>query len=281
MSKNQIEVTDNNSQKPRSGIPSISDVEAAEKLESFRLMWEYSRSYLLNNESNLTGYKWIKDSFNQWSRIYEYPYCFEILKNEIADGARVLDAGSGVTFFPFFLNSKYKVTCIDQDDYSNIFDSINVSEKTDVSFIRSGLHTIPIPDNSFDAIYCISVLEHTDEYDTILKELYRLLKPQGLLIATFDISLDDNKWGIDKAVSISLIESIGKYFYLKYGSTNFKNDLQDGRMYTTRYVQKYKSRDLLPWPAPTFKSQIKNFLLGRALNFSINLTFCNLSAGKK
>ena len=38
-----------------------------------------------------------------------------------------------------------------------------------------------IPKNHFDIIYCLEVLEHTFEPDNILKELYKLLKEEGIL----------------------------------------------------------------------------------------------------
>lgn len=268
------------SQKFKSGIPSIQEVEVVEKLESFRLIREYSNNYLLNNKNSLNDYRWIKDSFNQWSRIYEYPYCFEAIRDNINDDAHVLDAGSGVTFFPFFMSSNYKITCIDQDDYSDIFNTINKKQRTNVYFKKTSLQSISFPDNTFDAIYCISVLEHTKDYVSILKEFRRILKSDGLIVITFDVSLDTNKWGVDIDTSIALINNISKFFDIEYKAMNFINDLEKKDMYTTGYVQKYKSHKLLPWPKNTIKSTIANILFKRKIISPINLTFCNIIARK-
>lgn len=41
------------------------------------------------------------------------------------------------------------------------------------------IHAIPLPDNSVDAIICSSVLEHVEEPQKAMKEIYRVLKPGG------------------------------------------------------------------------------------------------------
>jgi ubiquinone/menaquinone biosynthesis C-methylase UbiE len=59
-----------------------------------------------------------------------------------------------------------------------------------VHFDVADLHKLPYPDDTFDAVYCISVLEHSTDYGVIIGEFRRVLKPEGMLIVTFDISLD-------------------------------------------------------------------------------------------
>ncbi|GAG55014.1 unnamed protein product [marine sediment metagenome] len=43
---------------------------------------------------------------------------------------------------------------------------------------------LPFKDNYFDAVTLIAVLEHLKDYNPIIKEIYRILKPKGLLIIT-------------------------------------------------------------------------------------------------
>lgn len=53
-------------------------------------------------------------------------------------------------------------------------------------FVNGERPPLPQPDASFDVIYCVSVFTHlTDSWSEWLIELHRLLKPGGLLIATF------------------------------------------------------------------------------------------------
>ena len=48
--------------------------------------------------------------------------------------------------------------------------------------IYSPLHKIPFESNYFDAILCIAVLEHVENPEEVVPELYRVLKPGGHLI---------------------------------------------------------------------------------------------------
>ena len=43
---------------------------------------------------------------------------------------------------------------------------------------------LPFASNSFDAIVCTEVLEHVENIDTVINELYRVLKPRGRMIIT-------------------------------------------------------------------------------------------------
>jgi len=48
--------------------------------------------------------------------------------------------------------------------------------------IYSPIHQIPVESNYFDAILCIAVLEHVENPEEVVPELYRVLKPGGHLI---------------------------------------------------------------------------------------------------
>jgi len=54
-------------------------------------------------------------------------------------------------------------------------------ERTNID-IRSPLHKIPLESDYFDAILCIAVLEHVENPEEVVPELYRVLKPGGHLI---------------------------------------------------------------------------------------------------
>jgi SAM-dependent methyltransferase len=45
--------------------------------------------------------------------------------------------------------------------------------------IVGDIHNLPLPDNSVDAIICMSVLEHVEEPQKAVKEMHRVLKPGG------------------------------------------------------------------------------------------------------
>jgi len=52
-------------------------------------------------------------------------------------------------------------------------------------FRKADIRRTDFPDNSFDAVFLFSVLEHIQELDAVMHEVKRILKPQGECIAGF------------------------------------------------------------------------------------------------
>jgi SAM-dependent methyltransferase len=59
--------------------------------------------------------------------------------------------------------------------------------------IKSPLHAIPVADGHFDAILCIAVLEHVENPEEVLAEMYRVLKPGGHLIISVPFLQPEHK----------------------------------------------------------------------------------------
>ena len=179
-----------------SGIPLVDEYKQALSSPAYVQMERFSNEFLAKNSDLLASFirSWVKDPLKQWSRRWEYPYVFSHLEAGLAGPARILDAGSGVTFFPYFLthhHPDWRVVACDYDvRFREAFQRIPQESTPRVSFVPGDLRALPFEDGSFDAIYCISVLEHTNEYPLILNEFHRVLKPAGRLVLTFDISLD-------------------------------------------------------------------------------------------
>jgi SAM-dependent methyltransferase len=66
-------------------------------------------------------------------------------------------------------------------------------DKRENVHIFSPLHQIPRPDNYFDAVLCIAVLEHVINPDAVMKELTRVLKPGGTLVASVPFLQPEHK----------------------------------------------------------------------------------------
>lgn len=85
------------------------------------------------------------------------------------DGDKLLDVGAGMCEYKELCESKgYKYHAIDMDERSP-------AQKGDIC-------NIPFPSNTFDVLLCIDVLEHVKDDKKAAKELYRVLKEDGLLI---------------------------------------------------------------------------------------------------
>lgn len=117
------------------------------------------------------------------SKRWEYPWALE--RAELRPGSRVLDAGCGVSIFPIYLASKsYEVSAFDLDLPGRLDRLHGVS----VGYVRGDLTAIPFADNVFDAVFCISVIEHLgrDGIAMALQELCRVLRAGGRLLLTTD-----------------------------------------------------------------------------------------------
>lgn len=59
---------------------------------------------------------------------------------------------------------------------------LELSKKLTIPLLRFDILQCPLPDNCIDAIILLNVLEHIEDDATTLKQIYRILKPNGVLI---------------------------------------------------------------------------------------------------
>ena len=60
----------------------------------------------------------------------------------------------------------------------------NVGHLPDILINNANIYALPYPDNSFDGVILSEVLEHIDDDVAGLKEIYRVLKPGGVVAIT-------------------------------------------------------------------------------------------------
>lgn len=84
---------------------------------------------------------------------------------------RLIDYGCGdVPYLPLFADKVAKyVTC-----------DIDINPSAEVKITPEGI--VPLPDESFDIVLSVQVLEHVDDVNMYLAEANRLLKKDGLLL---------------------------------------------------------------------------------------------------
>ncbi len=100
---------------------------------------------------------------------------FEQALKKLSQRKKILDVGSGkpwqkelAPYKEWFKDSTYET--LDNDPNS---------QATYVADIQK----IPLPDESYDGIICKAVLQHVPFPYNAIKEMYRILKPGGLLLA--------------------------------------------------------------------------------------------------
>jgi len=238
------------------GLPKVSDYLKLLNDDLFLQMELFSNSFLKINHKILKKYHLIKDPLHQWSRQWEYPFCYscieEYLKNiDYNRRGNILDGGSGFTFFPYYVHHKFlntKVYCCDMDDrLTNFFLRGNKNMNKNINFKVCNLLKTEYEDSFFDIAYCISVLEHTTDYGVIIKEFKRVIKPDGLLIITFDISLD-KRTSIHVGVAQDLLQKLNNEFQILgfYEKIELSKLLRETDILTTDFFRKFNKK-LLPW----------------------------------
>jgi ubiquinone/menaquinone biosynthesis C-methylase UbiE len=254
------------------GIVPIADYEELLRSPGFIEMERFSDAFLAENRSALAAYArhWVKDPLHQWSRQWEYPYVAQKLAPLFGEsrpgGARVLDAGSGLTFFPAYLAERMVEATIECCD----FDPDNVAAGARlrhgapgrIHYREASIQHLPYGDGEFDAVYCISVLEHTRDYASVVREFRRVLAPGGLLVVTFDVS-PDGRSEIDPAGARGLLASLAESFVSREAPAAGDLDaaLARGGALSTTWARETHPR-LVPWQR-TLRSTLGTLARGR------------------
>lgn len=174
-----------------SGFARVSHLRDEPIRETFHRLSRYQERFLQTDASWRPRIQWPRYALNWWSRRWEYPYTYNSLRRR--PESRVLDAGSGITFFPFLLAQEgIEVTCVDRDRFlGRAFQASGARLDAPVDFAMGDLLRLPFQDDSFDEAYCISVLEHLTARKKAVSELARVLGETGRLVLTFDVGLGD------------------------------------------------------------------------------------------
>lgn len=247
----------------RTGIPRRQDVDALIKTDLYRRHTDFNREFLRRHTPALQRYgkQWGLDPFKLWSRQWEYPFAaqrviqFAERGGTGADGLKVLDAGSGVTYFPYYLCENLpqaRLVCCDYNpSYRQMFEEINAARgEVPVSFVDAALQDLPFDEQTLDAICCISVLEHTDNYEEIIREFIRVLRPGGLFVLTFDLSLD-GRFTLRRDVAERLLGLLSERFVIADGFDPQAelSQMTSPDILSTDYIRETHP-DLLPWSRP-------------------------------
>lgn len=138
-------------------------------------------SGIVKRLDELTGRETI--SYFHPSKRWEYPWALE--RARLPPGSSVLDAGCGASIFPVYLAELgHQVTGVDLAVPSKL----SALHGVRIDYVAAGLTHLPFADESFDAVFCISVIEHLG-YGGIaqaLAELRRVTRPGGRLMITTD-----------------------------------------------------------------------------------------------
>lgn len=147
----------------------------------------------------------------------------------VKKGARVLDAGGASTIFSYYLASKgCEVSVIDTDWFEQgiIDNAVAVSNAMNWNMrVISGDITLklPYPEEYFDSVFCICVLEHLISADRrkAMRNMASCLKKNGIMGLTIDYDIDR---GGDKGLRFGNFDVIYSDLILPSGLQLYGND---------------------------------------------------------
>lgn len=187
----------------------VSDADRPEFLEAFRELEQFSNRYVREmSDKGLfpAAYPWPLDPLHNWTRWWEYTFAWLHVRRLLhaQQPVHILDVGSALTFFPVFLAQQgAHVHALDADARMSGWataalqrlECVDPEVRQRLQSVTADCRSTPLPDDSFDVVTNISVLEHLDHQDVAIEELHRVLKPHGIFVNTLDLSVDGLPFG--------------------------------------------------------------------------------------
>ncbi len=161
---------------------------------------EKMRHAVLEHSSPWAEYSTLQDyaQICFWAiRKMEYSFVaseFAAIEAKIKLPLKILDVGCGVVPLNNWMSKRgHQVVALDplHDDISFLVtNNMNEFYGSNVNYLTAAGEGLPFPDQYFDIVTSVSVLEHTIPGNdrVILDEIARVLKPDGYLLITFDVS---------------------------------------------------------------------------------------------
>ncbi|HEY4254745.1 MAG TPA: bifunctional 2-polyprenyl-6-hydroxyphenol methylase/3-demethylubiquinol 3-O-methyltransferase UbiG, partial [Chlamydiales bacterium] len=108
------------------------------------------------------------------------PWIVNEIGERVMGPAKVLDVGCGAGLLTNQLSLEgHTVSGVDLSD-----SSLEVAKRTDttqnVQYLKANAYCLPFPNETFDVVSAMDVLEHVEEPNCLIAEASRVLKPNGV-----------------------------------------------------------------------------------------------------
>lgn len=142
------------------------------RLNSDALMILYNEGYSRETVSGVYSVD-ISVSKNEYIKFTEYVYRF------LPQGGKLMDVGCGMGNFLSLLlgNPKYEIAGVEFSEFAG-----QQAREKGIQVQIGNLVTIDIPDNSYDIVSMLYVLEHVPNPLPMLEKIWKILKPGGVLL---------------------------------------------------------------------------------------------------
>ena len=112
-----------------------------------------------------------------------YTRLLGVLEN-VLPGEVLLNAGCGTGEFNYYLRDRFRKSFGVDINVDDIATAKALTADQNIQFNTGDVTRLDFPDEFFDAVICVDVLEHVDHPAQVLRELRRVLKPGGQLVVT-------------------------------------------------------------------------------------------------
>ena len=159
------------------------------------------------NESGETGNPVYEIIAGVYRRCFIKRNLEKAIRREFLPGSSLLHAGCGSGQVDINIQSEMKITALDISKGALALYSRN--NKNAAAIVHGSIFNLPFPDNTFDGIYNLGVMEHftEEEISRILCEFHRVLKIGGKIILF---------WPHAKAPSVFILRNCHKLLHVFY-----------------------------------------------------------------
>lgn len=99
---------------------------------------------------------------------------------------KILDVGCGDGFWTQMVARRTGRRITGLDPFSVDIEVAKRRNAADADFVIGHAESLPFPDESFDAVMSVCVFEHLSDDERAFREIHRVLRTGGLLVATVD-----------------------------------------------------------------------------------------------
>jgi 2-polyprenyl-3-methyl-5-hydroxy-6-metoxy-1,4-benzoquinol methylase len=187
----------------------------------------------------------ITQPINSYSRFPEYYWMDHAIRDfassmSTREPLRVLDVGSPKCFglyLAYTLPISIELTdisALNVDEYRTMWKAIEAGAKGTATFALQDARSLEYQANSFDVVYCMSVIEHIEGPDADsegIRELMRVVRPGGLLLLSIpfgDHYVEQQRAGFARAVQKTQDEKT--YFFQRIYDNNKLRDRVIGQL---------------------------------------------------
>ena len=164
-----------------------------------------------NGESQSKHYESYEKKVYSAFKVPEYIEMIQLVNGNylLLRNASILDIGCSAGVSTITLATlDFKVTGIDiSDGLITQAKQLAANEKINTEFFTGDATRLPFENQSFDVCFMVGLLHHFPNYLPVIEDIYRVLKPGGLIVA-----VEPNAWNLSYMISFKLV-------YLKQGVT--------------------------------------------------------------